>query len=758
MRKENIDLRLQCQDVFPQIGVNDVFLRKYLSAVENDSKELDWLTFCPHEFYLKTGIKIEDLYGEAFEESYNIAVDLFNRGELLVGKFNSSRFIVKTILETYKETGLPYIFNKDYANECNPNKHLGVIRSANLCVAPETKILTDVGYLQIDELVDQDVNVWNGEEWSNVRVIKTGESQKLLKVTLSSGNQLECTPYHRWYLQNDYSGKITEKRTHELVSGDRLIKFDLPIIEGEKTLSFPYDNGFFSADGNTYNSLDRIYLYHEKRKLEPFLQSVPNWNYDEKQNRSVGKAIGLKHKFFVPNADYTIKSRLDWLSGFLDGDGTVSRNGLNESIQVASVDKGFLILVQEMLQTLGVHSKVSPSRPEGDYSLPANDGTGGNKEFHCKETFRLLISSTGLYKLSILGFKTNRLRWEVKSPQRNSERFITVLKVEDENRYDDTYCFTEFKRNMGMFNGILTGQCVESFSNIEENMAHVCSLYSVNLANCKTLDDIEAATKYSVKALNRTVELSSSPIEDTRRHNDYYRIIGVGVLGYHDYLVSNGMNYTNSEKVAYSIAEMIAYWAIEQSVDDVSEYGVAPAFENSDWHKGIFFGRSVYDNFTETESMKEKWIKLYEDKVSKIGMANTGLIAIAPNTSTSQLCNSSASILPVFKKYFIEKNKLMSVPFVAKFLNDDTLWLYQESVNINPEKTIAIAQNFQQWVDQGISLEFVLNSNIYNSALDLRDWWIKALVGDFKNKRSKTLYYLRPFEKSDITTCTSCAN
>ena len=125
--------------------------------------------------------------------------------------------------------------------------------------------------------------------------------------------------------------------------------------------------------------------------------------------------------------------------------------------------------------------------------------------------------------------------------------------------------------------------------------------------------------------------------------------------------------------------------------------------------------------------------------------------------NTSQLVNSSASILPVYSKFFTEKNKLMVVPFAAKYLSNETFWLYQEAINLDPNVVIEVCQNAQQWVDQGISMELVLNTNHYNDAKTLRDWYLKAMIGD-GNKRSKTVYYLRPIQKGKEEGCTSCAN
>ena len=96
------------------------------------------------------------------------------------------------------ETGTPYLCYKDAANKKSNQKNVGIIKSSNLCVAPETLILTDKGHVQISLLENQKVNVWNGEEYSEVEVKKTGENQKLLEVKGKSNNSdeilnIQCT-------------------------------------------------------------------------------------------------------------------------------------------------------------------------------------------------------------------------------------------------------------------------------------------------------------------------------------------------------------------------------------------------------------------------------------------------------------------------------------------------------------------------------------------------------------------------------------
>ena len=77
------------------------------------------------------GIGIEDFYGEKFEELYkeieNVLPDRYK------SEINSFE-LWKKLLTVIFETGEPYIFFRDNANRLNPNKHIGIVYSSNLCM------------------------------------------------------------------------------------------------------------------------------------------------------------------------------------------------------------------------------------------------------------------------------------------------------------------------------------------------------------------------------------------------------------------------------------------------------------------------------------------------------------------------------------------------------------------------------------------------------------------------------------------------
>jgi ribonucleoside-diphosphate reductase alpha chain len=120
------DQRTKAHDIFPQVCIHDEFMKQ---AEING----DWYTFCPHELSLK-GVDIKGVYGEAFKESYWRAVELALEGKLLVFTKHKAKDLVKQIMRTQFESGLPYLSFVDTINKHNPNSHIGSIPCTNLCV------------------------------------------------------------------------------------------------------------------------------------------------------------------------------------------------------------------------------------------------------------------------------------------------------------------------------------------------------------------------------------------------------------------------------------------------------------------------------------------------------------------------------------------------------------------------------------------------------------------------------------------------
>lgn len=404
-----------------------------------------------------------------FDELY----EKYEADPLFVKSWFSAREIILLALNEAYETGRYYLTWLDQMNYHTP--FYDPIYASNLCVAPETKILTDKGYIAIKDAVGK-ANIWNGVEWSEVDVVKTGTNQELVMVVTDSGQTIECTPYHKFYVVDDYGLAPREVRAGELKFGDKLIKFDLPVIEGIETLDKAYINGFYSGDGCVVGNQQRIYLYGEKRALKEKFVEGSDWYYQNEFNRMQKHYKDLQDKFFVPDNRYSVKSRLDWLAGFADADGCIYRNGTNQQLVMSSVNFKFLQEIQYMLNTLGVSAKIKQFLEKGIYQLPLNNGTGEKGDFECNAAWRLIVTSVDLQSLMKLGLEFGRLQVVAHTPQRCAKHFIKIVSVLNTGRVDDTYCFTEPKRHMGVFNGILTGQCQEIML-CQQAYEHMLDLY-----------------------------------------------------------------------------------------------------------------------------------------------------------------------------------------------------------------------------------------------------------------------------------------
>src|SRR5210317_1457297 len=145
------DEEARCRDLFSAMWIPDLFMKR----VESGG---NWSLFCPDQ-----AKGLSDVYGKEFEDLYEKY-----EAEGLARKVVPASEVWKAIIKSQSETGTPYMLYKDACNEKSNHKHVGTIKSSNLCVAPETKILTSKGQQIISELVDQDVEVWNGDEFSNV--------------------------------------------------------------------------------------------------------------------------------------------------------------------------------------------------------------------------------------------------------------------------------------------------------------------------------------------------------------------------------------------------------------------------------------------------------------------------------------------------------------------------------------------------------------------------------------------------------------
>ena len=199
MKKNTGSEEERARDLFYALWVPDLFM-------ERVDANGDWTLFCPNE-----APGLADVVGDEFKALYT-KYEAEGRGRKTV----KAQKLWFHILDSQIETGTPYLLYKDAANLKSNQKNLGVIKSSNLCVAPETRVLTDKGEFAIKTLCGKEVNVWNGDRWSTTTVMKTNDDAELLTVTLRDmyndvyhTSQITCTFYHKFLLQDSESTSVS---------------------------------------------------------------------------------------------------------------------------------------------------------------------------------------------------------------------------------------------------------------------------------------------------------------------------------------------------------------------------------------------------------------------------------------------------------------------------------------------------------------------------------------------------------------------
>jgi len=245
IRRNTGDESMKARDIFTALWISDLFMERVRSGGE-------WSMFDPSQCP-----GLESCWGEEY-----VALYAKYEAEGKAVRTVPARDIWFGVLTSQVETGTPYILYKDSCNRKSNQQHLGTIKCSNLCVAPETLVLTKDGHKQIESLCDTLVEVWNGEEWSTVTVRQTNEDAELLLVKTRDGpsdgtyslTELNCTPYHIFYL------KSGEKKTaSQLEPGDALLEWKDPwngqtrgdtVIHSVKHIS----------------RRDRTYCFHEPKR------------------------------------------------------------------------------------------------------------------------------------------------------------------------------------------------------------------------------------------------------------------------------------------------------------------------------------------------------------------------------------------------------------------------------------------------------------------------------------------------------------
>jgi ribonucleoside-diphosphate reductase alpha chain len=137
--------------------------------------------------------------------------------------------------------------NSDYVYDPSAEYDSRIL-SSNACVTGDTEIITKNGYMPIVNLINQEVEIWNGFEWSKVIPKITNHNQKILKFTFSDGRELKTTYYHEFILPVDYTNKTKRVKAIDLKVGDKITKTEFPLLNEGVFFKDAYTQGFICSN------------------------------------------------------------------------------------------------------------------------------------------------------------------------------------------------------------------------------------------------------------------------------------------------------------------------------------------------------------------------------------------------------------------------------------------------------------------------------------------------------------------------------
>ena len=636
----------RARDLFYALWIPDLFMERVKSKQK-------WSLMCPNE-----SPNLTETYGDSFEKLY-----LKYESEGKYKKQIEALELWNAIINSQIETGTPYMCYKDSVNKKSNQKNIGIIKSSNLCVIGSTKILTDEGYFEIESLKDQKVNVWNGEEFSEVTIKQTGTNQKITKVVTNIGN-LECTYYHKFYVVENE--KIIIKQANELCSDDILINPNYPIIDGKLNFEDAYTHGyylgFYKQQINTEDNL--------------FLKKI--------------------NKIIVP-INFSRESKLKFIQGLKDGSESNTEFIIN--------DEKLLEYTKLLFNTIGQQAHITL-----------------NKIILC-------------------------------------DKPIKIIEFIDDNKLYNTFCFNEPKKHMGIFNGILTGNCTEIMEYSDSNQTAVCNLASICLpsylnynyvkkciiyskTNCKycklskqllinknieyeeinldndtiryefyrekgvnsvpqifindlhigghtdlveyllpefDFDKLGNTVEIIVENLNIIIDKNYYPTKESNISNLKHRPIGIGVQGLADVFMKLRYPFTseNSRKLNKQIFECIYYFALKKSCELSKINGNYSSYMGSPISKGIL----QYDLWNKTPEYYLSEFNNIKNQILKYGVRNSLLIAPMPTASTAQIMGNNESFEPYTSNIYTRK--VLSGEFIVINNNLIEELKYRELLNEN---------------------------------------------------------------------------
>lgn len=288
-----------------------------------------------------------------------------------------------------------------------------------------------------------------------------------------------------------------------------------------------------------------------------------------------------------------------------------------------------------------------------------------------------------------------------------------------------------------------------------------CNLASGHMGNMIKHNRIKETVFAAMDIMNSVSENTNiSYVPAVAKANRLNRSVGFGIMGHHGFICENFIPYGSDEDIDLIdvFFNMLNYYTLQHSMEKAKETKQKfYQFEQSAYADGSYFdGRKAI--YPKTERVKElfkdidiptdeDWQQIKED-VMTYGLYNSHRMAVAPNGSIGYVMSATPSLTPV-KQLVEERTYGNSKTYFPMPALDTAEFMYETAYAMDNYKIIDVIATAQKHVDQGISFELAISSEL--TTRDLQKYYLYA-----HHKGIKTLYYTRT-KKLKIEECEACA-
>ncbi|MFZ1703849.1 MAG: ribonucleoside-diphosphate reductase subunit alpha [Saprospiraceae bacterium] len=239
--------------------------------------------------------------------------------------------------------------------------------------------------------------------------------------------------------------------------------------------------------------------------------------------------------------------------------------------------------------------------------------------------------------------------------------------------YKDACNMKSNQKNLGTIKS--SNLCTEIIEYTSPDEVAVCNLASISLpkfvdAKKKKFDfnKLHEVTAVITRNLNKIIDINYYPIKEAENSNFRHRPIGIGVQGLADAYILMGFPFESDEarNLNKDIFETIYHASVEESCQLAEKDGAYKTFKGSPASKGIL----QFDMWDVTPSKRYDWDGL-KQKIKKIGMRNSLLLAPMPTASTSQILGNNECFEPYTSNIYTRRTLSGEYIVVNKHLLND---------------------------------------------------------------------------------------